>query len=181
MNIFESIGSCLNDTVQSLVEKNRVKAQINRLRLVMRSEAKTINKAYIQLGKEYYKKIKDGEIKPSDESEEYCTAIVKATDRFKRAVSRYHELIDSQVIEQENPEIDEDDGEDITLCCSYEDENNPQTSSAQAPDTESPVESEEEISDEVVADDKPADESIEDVKKKIEEMIDISSSSEKEE
>ena len=57
MNFLETIGSCLNDTVQTLVERNRVKAQINRLRLVMRSEAKTINKAYIELGKEYYKKI----------------------------------------------------------------------------------------------------------------------------
>lgn len=173
MNILESIGSCLNDTVQSLVEKNRIKAQINRLRLVMRSEAKTINKAYIQLGKEYYKKIKDGEVKPGNDAEEYCAAIAKATDRFKRAVSRYHELIDSQVIEQESSNIDEDEGEDITLCCSYEDESKSQSSSAQADDAQ--------ISKEDEASDKPAEDSIEDVKKKIDEMIDISSSSEKEE
>lgn len=122
MNIIESIGSCFNDAVQSIVEKNRTKAQINRLRLVMRSEAKTINKAYIELGKEYYRKIKDKELEASDEANDYCHAIVKSSERFKRAIARYHELIDSQVIAGENnlaPEEDEENG-DITLCCSYE-------------------------------------------------------------
>lgn len=172
MNFLETIGSCLNDTVQTLVERNRVKAQINRLRLVMRSEAKTINKAYIELGKEYYKKIKNDELKPDSGTEEYCTAIVKATDRFKRAVSRYHELIDSQMIDQKKTEFDEDENEDITLCCSYEDTT--QTSPAKADDS-TQSEQEEDISDEVMQGDKPADESIEDVKKEFDDMTDINS------
>lgn len=123
MNIIETISSCLNDTVQSIVEKNRIKAQVNRLRLVMRSEAKSINKAYIELGKEYYRKIKEEEISPSDEAKDYCSSIVKSTERFKRAIARYHELIDSSVIEIENNiEPEEEENGDITLCCSYEEE-----------------------------------------------------------
>lgn len=122
MNFFETIGNCLNDTVQTLVEKNRVKAQVNRLRLVMRSEAKSINKAYIELGKEYYKKIKDGELSPSAEADNHCNSIVKSGERFKKAVARYHELMDKQLIDADTDidTDDEDDAEDITLCCSYE-------------------------------------------------------------
>ena len=126
MNIFSTIGSCLGDTVQAIIEKNRIKAQVNRLRLVMRSETKTINKAYIELGKEYYKKLKGGEQEAS---------AVKANERFKRAIARYHELIDTQVIagdRQLDPDEEESEGGDITLCCSYDEQNDNAEESAPA-------------------------------------------------
>lgn len=176
MNIIESIGSCFNDAVQSIVEKNRTKAQINRLRLVMRSEAKTINKAYIELGKEYYRKIKDKELETSDEANDYCHAIVKSSERFKRAIARYHELIDSQVIAGENnlaPEEDEENG-DITLCCSYEESSSADDAAADKLDAEKSEEPETNTASEFKGDDLQA------VKDKVDEMIDITGKSEEE-
>ncbi|MGN0455989.1 MAG: hypothetical protein ACI4F2_03945 [Acutalibacteraceae bacterium] len=179
MNIFESIGGCLNDAVQSIVEKNRIKAQVNRLRLVMRSEAKAINKAYIELGKEYYRKIKENELNASDEANEYCQAIVKSSERFKRAIARYHDLIDSQVI-ADGSEIadDEDESGDITLCCSYEEESKADyeadEASADKLDAEKSEESEANASSEFKGDDLQA------VKDKVDEMIDITGKSEEE-
>lgn len=179
MNIFESIGSCLNDAVQSVVEKNRINAQVNRLRLVMRSESKTMNKAYLELGKEYYKKIKSGEITPTDEAEEYCDSIVKSGERFKRAIARYHELIDTQVIAGDAVELEDDDEEetaDITLCCSYEEESaavdkldidsdnapaEPQEKAAEEPEAAENVETDKTDADELQS-----------VKDKIDELID---------
>lgn len=178
MNIFESIGGCLNDAVQSIVEKNRIKAQVNRLRLVMRSEAKAINKAYIELGKEYYRKIKENELKASDEANEYCQSIVKSSDRFKRAIARYHELIDSQVIADGSEIADEEEEEsgDITLCCSYEEESTadsePIEASADKLDAEKTEESEVNASSEFKGDDLQA------VKDKVDEMIDSTGKSE---
>lgn len=135
MNIFETIGCCVSDTFQAIIEKNRIKAQINRLRLVMRSETKTIDKAYIELGKEYFKKLKNGEQDGSAEAQELCSSIVKATERFKRAIARYHELIDTQVISCE-PDLapedeEEDENGDITLCCSYDEEKSETTDNAE--------------------------------------------------
>ena len=173
MNIFESIGCCFNDAVQSIVEKNRTKAQVNRLRLVMRSEAKTINKAYIELGKEYYRKIKDNELTASDEAKDYCEAIVKSSERFKRAITRYHELIDSQVIAggSELPVEEEDDNGDITLCCSYEEDSAADDSAADKLDAEKPEQSD------GTADDEYKDDDLQSVKDKIDETINTSGKS----
>lgn len=121
MNIFETVGSCIGDAVQSIIEKNKINAQVNRLRLVMRGETKAINRSYIALGKEYYKRIRENEVSPSDDAEEYCSVIIRSGERLKRAIRRYHELIDTRVIAGCST-VDEDDNRDITLCCSYEEE-----------------------------------------------------------
>lgn len=178
MNIFESIGSCLNDAVQAVVEKNRINAQVNRLRLVMRSESKTMNKAYLELGKEYYKKIKSGEVTPTDEAEECCASIVKSSERFKRAIARYHELIDTQVIAGTSVGLEDNDDEenaDITLCCSYEEE----STAVDKLDIDGSVTAEpqdkttepSETTDAVEADKTEADE-LQSVKEKIDNLID---------
>ena len=181
MNIFSTIGSCLGDTVQAIIEKNRIKAQVNRLRLVMRSETKTINKAYIELGKEYYKKLKCGEQEGSAETQELCASIVKANERFKRAIARYHELIDTQVIagdRQLDPDEEESEGGDITLCCSYDEQNDTADKSepaepAEETEPEKPQEQEpaKESDDESVfsGDDQQAE------RNKLEDLTDISS------
>lgn len=170
MKIIESIGACLNETVQTIVEKNRIKAQINRLRLVMRSEAKSINRAYIELGKEYYKKIKNDEASASDEAENYCSAIVKSTDRFNRAVARYHDLVDKRVIDmvQDDIEAEEECDGDITLCCSYE-EDSPIIDNLEADSADNcDCKESEEVS---------SDDDLQSVKDKIDEMIDITGKS----
>ena len=102
MNIFETIGCCVSDTFQAIIEKNRIKAQINRLRLVMRSETKTIDKAYIELGKEYFKKLKNGEQDGSAEAPDLAPE-----------------------------DEEEDENGDITLCCSYDEEKSETTDNAE--------------------------------------------------
>ena len=61
MTIFDSVKGTVNaavDTIsavtQTIVEKNRTNAKLNRLRLVMKSESELMNRAYIALGKTYY-------------------------------------------------------------------------------------------------------------------------------
>ena len=50
----------LSTVAQSFVEKNRTKAKLNRLRMVMKNESELMNRAYIALGKEYYEVLKKG-------------------------------------------------------------------------------------------------------------------------
>jgi phage terminase large subunit-like protein len=61
MAIYDTVRNtitCAVDTVssvtQTIIEKNRTKAQMNRLRTIMKNEAEMINRAYITLGKKYY-------------------------------------------------------------------------------------------------------------------------------
>ena len=42
MKVLEIIGSAVSDTVEYVVEKNKIQAQQNRLRMVMRNEADLI-------------------------------------------------------------------------------------------------------------------------------------------
>ena len=66
---FDKVKSTMNtaaDTIstvaQTFVEKNRTKAKLNRLRMVMKSESELMNRAYIALGKEYYEMLKKGDV-----------------------------------------------------------------------------------------------------------------------
>ena len=58
MTILDSVKGTVNtavDTIssvaQTIVEKNRTNAKLNRLRLVMKSESELMNRAYIALGR----------------------------------------------------------------------------------------------------------------------------------
>ena len=53
-------GETLSTMAQTFVEKNRTKAKLNRLRMVMKSESELMNRAYIALGKEYYEILNNG-------------------------------------------------------------------------------------------------------------------------
>ena len=66
MTIFGTVKETMNtavDTIssvaQSIVEKNRVNAKLNRLRLIMKNESELMNRAYIALGKQFYEMQKD--------------------------------------------------------------------------------------------------------------------------
>ena len=68
MTILDSVKGTVNtavDTIssvaQTIVEKNRTNAKLNRLRLVMKSESELMNRAYIALGKSFYENTKKGE------------------------------------------------------------------------------------------------------------------------
>lgn len=128
MTFFDSIKNGLSsavDTVssvtQSIVEKNRQNAQLNRLRNVMRSECEMINRAYISLGKKYYDNKKNGKNETCENEEELFKVIENSKAQIKKARERYLKIIESQTIEITR-KYDIEDLEDITVACSNEDE-----------------------------------------------------------
>ena len=52
MSTVNSAVETLSTVAQNFVEKNRTKAKLNRLRMVMKSESGLMNRAYIAVGKE---------------------------------------------------------------------------------------------------------------------------------
>ena len=128
MTFFDTVKSgfsCAVDTVssvtQTLIEKNRQNAQLNRLRTVMRNESEMINRAYITLGKKYY----DGKVNGREESceneQELFRIIENSKAQIKKARERYLKIIESQNIEI-TQKYNVEDLEDITVACSNEDE-----------------------------------------------------------
>lgn len=121
MKVLEIIGSAVSDAVEYVVEKNRIQAQQNRLRMVMRNEADLINRSYMALGKYYYENLRTAD--DVEQNKKYCETIDKSSARMQKAVERYRSLIEAQAkVNYEEYVALEDDGEDITVCCSYEDE-----------------------------------------------------------
>lgn len=128
MTFFDSVKSgisCAVDTVssvtQTIIEKNRQNAQLNRLRTVMRNESEMINRAYITLGKKYYDGKVNGRVEVCENEEELFRIIENSKAQIKKARDRYLRIIESQ-----NTEITKkynvEDLEDITVACSNEDE-----------------------------------------------------------
>lgn len=125
MKVLSIISNAMADAVEYVVEKNRIQAQQNRLRMVMRNEAELMDKSYIMLGKYYYNNLRDTD--SNEQNKLYCETIDKSSARMKKAVQRYKDLMieqaqaccceDFSAIEEE-----EADGGDITVCCSYDDE-----------------------------------------------------------
>ncbi|MBQ5346883.1 MAG: hypothetical protein IIU39_02380 [Ruminococcus sp.] len=128
MTFFDSIKSGLSsavDTVssvtQSIVEKNRQNAQLNRLRTIMRNECEMINRAYITLGKKYYDNKVGGKENACENEEALFEIIENSKAQIKKARERYLKILESQTIEI-TKKYDIEDLEDITVACSNEDE-----------------------------------------------------------
>ena len=147
----------VSGVTQTIIEKNRANAQLNRLRAVMKSECEMINRAYIQLGKNYYENKIDGKDDVCPNEEELFSIIEQSKENIKRARERYRQVVESQSIELVT-EYDIADLEDITVSCSNEDEYEA------SPFTQLQEESDEKDADDVVAD------VIEKAKKNAEEM-----------
>lgn len=133
MALLDSIKGTVKDTVNNavdtistvtntIIEKNRTNAQLNRLRLVMKNESEMMNRAYNALGKHYYESVKNGEeIKPALNEKELFEVIETSKARIKKARERYSLILENQTVEIcEKYEIGE--VEDITLACSNEDQ-----------------------------------------------------------
>ena len=138
--IIDKVKSTMNtaaDTItnvaQNFVEKNRTKAKLNRLRMVMKSESELMNRAYIALGKDYYEQIKKGE-KPDSEREaklaeliDNCKArIAKARDCYRQIVEKQNEFLYTSVsgAPKKEEHFEKKDVVDITVACSNENEYN---------------------------------------------------------
>ncbi|MDP4119586.1 MAG: hypothetical protein Q8876_00805 [Bacillota bacterium] len=118
MTFFERIKNNVTDAVDVLMEKNRIHAQINRIRLVMRTENDAINRNFIALGKYYYDNLRDTQ---NSENEEICTSIDAAKIRVEKAKERYQRLLELQTAV--NIDLEEDyEFEDLTVACSNEEE-----------------------------------------------------------
>lgn len=134
MTILDSVKGTVNtavDTIssvaQTIVEKNRTNAKLNRLRLVMKSESELMNRAYIALGKAMYDSKKKGT--KVDEAE--CEKLFKVIDASKAKIAKarecYRKIVDSSNdifygSPEVAPEVKEDDIVDITVACSNEDD-----------------------------------------------------------
>ncbi len=128
MTFLDSIKTGLSsavDTVssvtQSIVERNRQNAQLNRLRTIMRNECEMINRAYISLGKKYYDNKINGKNESCENEEALFKVIENSKAQIKKARERYLKIIESQTIEI-TKKYDIEDLEDITVACSNEDE-----------------------------------------------------------
>lgn len=128
MAIYDKVRNtitCAVDTVssvtQTIIEKNRTKAQMNRLRTIMKNEAEMINRAYITLGKKYYENKINNRAESCKDEEELFKIIENSKEQIRRARDRYRKLIESQTVEVIR-KYDVEDLEDITVACSNEDE-----------------------------------------------------------
>ena len=72
----------ISSVAQSIVEKNRTNAKLNRLRLVMKSESELMNRAYIALGKQLYESQKNGKAVSAENQEKLFEVIVKSTAKI---------------------------------------------------------------------------------------------------
>lgn len=132
MMIFDTVKGTVStavDTIssvaQSIVEKNRTNAKLNRLRLVMKSESELMNRAYIALGKQLYESQKNGKAASAENQKKLFEVIEKSKAKIARARECYRKIVDSQNdIFYGNPDEEKDystkEVVDITVACSNE-------------------------------------------------------------
>ncbi len=114
----------ISSVTQTIVDKNRTNAKLNRLRLVMKNESELMNRAYIALGKQYYEASKKGETISAEKQEKLFDVIEKSKAKIAKARDCYRKIVDSQNdIFYGVPDVQEYNAEevvDITVACSNE-------------------------------------------------------------
>lgn len=111
----------VSGVTQAIIEKNRLNAQLNRLRAIMKSECEMINRAYITLGKKYYENKVNNKSDACENEEELFMIIENSKEQIKKARQRYLQLIKAQTVETVK-KYNVEELEDITVACSNEDE-----------------------------------------------------------
>ncbi len=119
----------ISSVTQSLVEKNRTNAKLNRLRLVMKSESELMNRAYIALGKQYYEKRKTEDFMPTDTQKKLFEVIdnskakiAKARDCYRKIVDSQNDIFYGQAVDSDEKKQPDEPIVDITVACSNENE-----------------------------------------------------------
>lgn len=120
-NGFTTAVDTVSGITQTIIEKNRLNAQLNRLRALMKSECEMINRAYITLGKKYYDNKVNGKSDACENEEELFEIIANSKAQIQKLRERYVKLIEAQSVEM-TKKYDVEDLEDITVACSNEDE-----------------------------------------------------------
>lgn len=135
MAVLETLRNTMNtavDTIQSVtqtvIEKNRTNAKLNRLRFIMKNESELMNRAYIALGKQCYENQKTGAPVSPEAKERLISVIDSSKAKLAKARECYREIVDSQnnVFGEKNElnveKADTANIVDITVACSNENE-----------------------------------------------------------
>lgn len=131
MSFIDKASSKLSDSINKIIDKSRQCAQLNRLSAVIRNETDVLNRAYIALGKQYYKTL-NGDTETPDMSH-ICEVIEESKARLKKAQTGYdyirqhgvgdpkpkQPVIKISADEDIQPDIEQlEDDDDITIACS---------------------------------------------------------------
>lgn len=106
MDFLKNIADSVTKAVDFVVDKNRKAAMINRLKIVIQSEKEKQLRAYAELGKYYYKNMRDA---ANEETESVCSDIENSGRRLSRAVAKLDEITADECCCDENCTCDEDD------------------------------------------------------------------------
>ncbi len=120
-NGFITAADTVSGITQTIIEKNRLNAQLSRLRALMKSECEMINRAYITLGKKYYDNKVNDRTDACENEEELFEIIEHSKEQVRKLRERYVKLIESKTVEI-TKKYEVEDLEDITVACSNEDE-----------------------------------------------------------
>ena len=136
MTVLDTLKTTLDTAVDSLstvaqtfVERNRTKAKLNRLRMVMKNESELMNRAYIALGKEYYEILKKGDAAPTEKQANLLEVIDRSKAKIAKARNCYREILESEnefifASPADKKEVKSEDVIDITVACSNESDYN---------------------------------------------------------
>ena len=165
MFVLETIKDTVNAAVgtistvtQSLIEKNKTNAKLNRLRFIMKNESELMNRAYIALGKQYYEMQKTGNYEPTEAQEKLFALLESSKKKLARARECYRKIVDSQndifygkADESADNEVETGKIVDITVACSNENEykSSPFAAEESAADENEAVQAEVEVKDSV--------------------------------
>ena len=76
------VGGAISEFTHTMVEKNRIRAKINRLKQIIKGDSQLRDDAYVALGKFFYENLREG---ASEENEELCNVVDKTTLRIEKA------------------------------------------------------------------------------------------------
>lgn len=89
MEFLKKFFDTVTDVKDTVVEKNRRTALINRLRMVIKCEEQVCSRTYAALGKYYYQHLRDAE---NEDTEAYCRDIDTAKQRIGSAAAHLDEI-----------------------------------------------------------------------------------------
>lgn len=120
-----NVMETMSNMAQNYVDRNRTKAKLNRLRMVMKSESELMNRAYIALGKEYYEMLKTGKTAATERQQNLVKVIDNSKAKIGRARDCYRKILENEnefliSTSTENTEYNAQDVQDITVACSNE-------------------------------------------------------------
>lgn len=97
MSLTDSLknGACFvadtaSEIAESIAEKNRLRAQLNHLKKLIKSDSATRDQAYVELGRFFYENLREN---ASPENEALCAVIDTTSERITKASLKYVEVL----------------------------------------------------------------------------------------